>query len=173
MVSPREFPAGIRGLLTEAEADSCGVCIREKRAEAFELAEAWFAPGTLVRPDGARGFAVLPGGEMELYFADPDRATPRLSFRFHTVHDHLVGIDPADFTDSLLAAEVLARPEGTEGTEMLEVVAFAYGDGPAFLFDETSNRIQVQCRILGPGEVPDPRAWGGVMREAGLPEPGP
>lgn len=163
VVHPREFPAEITGRLSAADADSCGVCEREKRAEAFELAALWFAPGHRVRVDDQRGWRRLAGGEQELYFGPADESAPRLSFRFHTVDDHLVGIAEADFTDSRLAARVLARPPGAVGDETLEIVAFDYGDGESFLFDEAANRLQVQCRILEP-ETPE---FGGPLRGEG------
>ena len=65
--------------------------VREKRAEAFALAELWFAPGNRVRADDAGGWRVLSDGDRELYFGEPS-TTPRLSFRFHTADEHLVGI---------------------------------------------------------------------------------
>jgi hypothetical protein len=163
VIRPAEFPAEITGLLSASEADSCGVCVREKRAEAFALAEVWFAPGTLVRSDGSQGWRVLDGGEMELYFPTESGGPPRLTFRFHTDEGHLVGVEPGDFTDPDLAARVLSRPVDAVGTATLEVVAFAYGTGPSFRFDAARNRIQVQCRVVeddGPALVPRTGRYG-------------
>jgi hypothetical protein len=148
VLTSRDFPEEITGLLTAAEADSCGVCIREKRADAFELAEEWFAPETTVQVGTGDGWRVLPGGEMELHFGPASDTSPTLSFRFHTDDIHLVGIMPEHFTDPELVARILARPPGELGSETLEVVPFAYGDGASFIFDADKNRLQVQCRIL-------------------------
>lgn len=150
VVQARDFPEEITGLLTAAEADSCGVCIREKRAEAFTIARAWFAPGNRVSADGTPGWRVLSAADQELTFAAADDDAPRLTFRFHTAEEHLVGVDEGDFTDAGLAAAVLARPPGERGHDLLEVVAFDYGEGPGFRFDAARNRIQVQVRVLGP-----------------------
>ncbi len=156
ILAASDFPEEITGLLSAAEADSCGVCIREKRAEAFEIADEWFAPGTRVRIEGEEGWRVLSGGEMELYFGPASETAPGLSFRFHTADAHLVGIEPEDFTDPELAARILARPPEELGGEMLEVIPFVYGDGASFLFDSTQNRLQVQCRILDRNAVIEP-----------------
>jgi hypothetical protein len=160
------FPPEITGLLTTAEADSCGVCVREKRAEAFELAELWFAPGHFVEPGATPGWRLLPGGEAELYFGDTGETSPRLSFRFHTEDDHLVGISPEDYTDPQLAVRILERPAGTPGTETLEVIRFAYGDGESFLFDEATNRLQVQCRVIEGDAGSSTSRFGGTQRES-------
>ncbi|RKZ11688.1 hypothetical protein DRQ53_01825 [bacterium] len=133
-------------MLTSAEADSCGVCVREKRADAFALADEWFSPGTTIRVVGDDGWKVLPGGEMELYFGDA--SSPTLSFRFHTEDAHLVGIAAEGFTDPQLATRILARTSEETGRESLIVIPFDYGDGESFLFDEYSNRVQVQCQVI-------------------------
>jgi hypothetical protein len=124
------------------------VCIREKRADAFALADEWFTPGTRVQSTAQSGWRVLPGGEQELYFGSPEERLPTLSFRFHTDSDHLIGIRPDQYTDEDLARRILALPPGESRTETLEVIPFAYGDGASFLFDEEQNRLQVQCRVL-------------------------
>jgi len=167
VVQAQEFPVEITGLLTEAEADSCGVCIREKRADAFEIAGEWFAPGHLVEAGTTRGWWLLEGGDQELYFGEPGETSPRLTFRFHTADAHLVGIAPEDFTDRGLAARILARPAGEPGTETLEVVEFRYGNGESFHFDEERNRIQVQCRVLDAKASADSLGIGGPMRASG------
>lgn len=164
VVHATEFPDEITGLLSAAEADSCGVCVREKRADAFEIAGVWFAPGYLVDAGASTGWYLLASEDQELYFGEPGEATPRLSFRFHTQDDHLVGIAPEDFTDPDLAARILARPPGEPGTEVLEVVRFAYGDGESFHFDEAKNRVQVQCRILEDRPADDASPYGGTLR---------
>jgi hypothetical protein len=148
VLASEDFPEEVTQLLTAAEADSCGVCIREKRADAFALADEWFAPGTRVQSTAQTGWHVLPGGDHELYFGAPDERLPTLSFRFHTESEHLIGIQPDQYTDEDLARRILARPPGESGTETLEVIPFAYGDGASFLFDEEQNRLQIQCQVL-------------------------
>jgi hypothetical protein len=156
VLTPADFPEEVTNLLTAAEADSCGVCIREKRADAFALADEWFAPGTRVQSVTDQRWHLLEGGEQELYFGLADAGSPTLSFRFHTEDVHLIGIEPEYYTDPRLAKLILERSLEEPGAESLEVIPFAYGEGASFLFDEDQNRLQVQCRILPASPRPTP-----------------
>ncbi|HKK71450.1 MAG TPA: hypothetical protein VKA86_09555 [Candidatus Krumholzibacteria bacterium] len=146
VVRADEIPGEIAELLTASTTDSCGVCVREKRAEVLEIARRWFPPGTRVVPVDARPLRVVDGGEMELAF-DTGDVVP-LSFRVHTADEHLIGIAAEDFTEPALAERVLG---GSVQDVALEVVPFAYGDGPGFLFDTVTNRLQIQCRAVRRG----------------------
>ena len=145
VLTSREIPPDITALLSASAADSCGVCERENQADAFAVAEAWFAPGTVVRPVDGAPLRVLEAADHEVTFAPDDTTTARLSFRFHTADEHLIGIAPEDYTEADLAAAVLADP--TAQPIELVVVPFDYGEGAGFLFDTVRRRIQVQCRI--------------------------
>lgn len=146
VLTAREVPPDIATLLSTSASDSCGVCERENQADAFELTDAWLAPGTIVRPTADRPLRVLDVADHELVLAAPaDTTTPRLTFRFHTSDEHLIGIAPEDFTDAALADAVLADASRREVE--LVVVPFAYGEGAGFLFDASRRRIQVQCRL--------------------------
>ncbi len=146
VVRADEIPGEIAELLTASTEDSCGVCIREKRAEVLEIARRWFPPGTRVVPVDIRSLRVVDGGEMELAFGTGDLVP--LSFRVHTADEHLIGIAPEDFTEPALAEHVL---NGSVQDVALEVIPFAYGDGPGFLFDTVTNRLQIQCRVVRHG----------------------
>jgi hypothetical protein len=143
VVRADEIPGAIAELLTASTEDSCGVCVREKRAEVLEIARRWFPPGTRVEPAAGRPLRVVDGGEMELAFGTGDLVP--LSFRVHTADEHLIGIAAEDFTEPVLAERVL---DGSVQGVALEVIPFSYGDGPGFLFDTVTNRLQIQCRAV-------------------------
>lgn len=143
-LAAHEIPTEIGALLSASASDSCGVCEREKQADAFALADTWLPPGTVVRPAPGTPLRVIEATDHEVAVSAATKAPPRLTFRFHTRDEHLIGIDPTDFTDDAVAAAVL---DGSARDVELVVVPFAYGEGPGFLFDAEQRRIQVQCRV--------------------------
>jgi hypothetical protein len=134
--------------LAKSAADSCSICAKKLRTQAFGLLEDQYPPGTIVMSDSTRSFVRAPGGASELMLADGGRGDPRLTFRFHTAEDRLVGISEADLTEASVADRCRAAPEGARIQGALEVVPFEYGDGPTFLYHVLSNRIEIQCKVL-------------------------
>ena len=145
--TPLQANDEITALLVSSLSDSCGVCVRDKRREAFAIAEAAFAPGTIVRGAPGANLRVVDRAELELRMGDTP-SSPAVSFRVHTEDEHLIGIAPEHLTPRDRAFVIHDTPEGDVVDVTLEVVPFAYGDGTTFLFDELDNRLQVQCRVV-------------------------
>jgi hypothetical protein len=144
-------------LLARSADDSCASCARDHQRSAFEVLEERFPPGKIVRSDSLLSFQRAPQSDDELILvwgaADGStwstwRARHRLTLQFHTAEDHLVGIAEADMTDEGLALLCRSTPDSVALHGALEIVPFAYGDGPSFLFTPSAQRIQIQCRIL-------------------------
>ena len=142
------LPMDAVALLTKSMTDSCSICVRDLRARAFHLLEEQYPPGVVVRSDATSGFLRAPGGANEWMLSSEVPGEPRLTFRFHTAEDHLVGIAASDMTDPSLAERCRSIPEGTVFQGALQIVAFAYGDGPTFLYYPSDNRVELHCRIL-------------------------
>ncbi|MFN0149217.1 MAG: hypothetical protein ACKVU1_00730 [bacterium] len=135
-------------LLAKSMIDSCSACAREFRRHAFERLEERFPPGLVVRSDSTSRFLRADEAQNELRLTSPPEGAPRLSFRFHTAADRLVGIADSDMTDEGLADWCRSTPAGTAFGGELEIIPFAYGDGPTFLYHASSNTIELQCRVL-------------------------
>lgn len=135
-------------LLAKSMTDSCSACAREFRRHAFERLGERFPPGLVVRSDSLSRFLRADQGENELILTSQPEGAPRLSFRFHTAANRLVGIADTDMTDEGLADWCRSAPAGAAFDGELEIVAFAYGDGPTFLYHASSNTIELQCRVL-------------------------
>jgi hypothetical protein len=155
-VLPREERRGARDdtlahaldLLAKSAADSCAVCARESRAKAFRLLDERFPPGRIVKTDGECRFRIDPGGENELVLASCPDGDPRVIYRFHTAENHLAGISEPDWTEATIADRLRSASEATLFQGTLEVVRFAYGDGPTFLYRPSIRRLQVHVKIL-------------------------
>lgn len=160
------MPREARALLTKSAADSCSICAKEFRRKAYQVLENAYPAGTIVLTDSTTAFSRIPDSPNELVLAkfmpvdeeflgdDNPSGTPvhapvpQLSFRFHTPSDHLVGVSPLDMTEVGLAKVVHDAPGGATFEGVLQVVAFAYGDGSTFLDNASAHRIEVHCKIL-------------------------
>lgn len=166
------LPADALALLAQSLRDSCAICAEKNRTKAFSLLDRALLPQTLVASTQDLRFLLVPGGENELALSTHPGDRPTVTLRFHTRETHLVGIAERDWTDDGVAAVVLPAVSGSgtvadpgadaasdpdsawvatggpsfEG--MLEVVAYAYGDGASFLWLQAQGRLQIQCRIL-------------------------
>lgn len=143
-----EILAHALDLLEKSAADSCAVCARESRAKAFRLLAERFPPGRIVRTDGECRFLSDPNGENELVYASCPNEDPRVTFRFHTADNHLAGIAEPDWTEAPIADRVRSASEGTLFQGTLEIVRFAYGDGPTITDRPSIRRLQVHVKIL-------------------------
>jgi hypothetical protein len=137
----------------------CPDCARGLRAEAFGTLTSALPPGTRLETSPGCLLVRTPGcGPNELALtchaeeeAPPDGeapAPPLVVFRFHTAGEHLAGVDPDDYTQASLDDVYRGSPGGTLFAGSVELVAFRYGDGPAFLYDATQHRLQIHCRLL-------------------------
>ncbi|MFH1279206.1 MAG: hypothetical protein ABIK65_12600 [Candidatus Eisenbacteria bacterium] len=138
----------IAELLAESEADSCSICAREARERAFAIAEERFPPGALVKSEGDERFWLLPGEPNTLALGSSPPGDPVIVFRFHTAGERLIGVNPADLTPDDLAGSLLSEPPGTSLHGIIEAIPYVYGDGPTFLYQPTSGRLVVMCRIV-------------------------
>lgn len=145
---PDGLPAEAFELLTKSTTDSCSACARDHRRQAFQILDDRFWPGLVLRSDSLSRFTMAPGSGNELVLAPGAGAESRLTFRFHTAADRLVGIAESDMTEESLAARLRSAPEGTLFDGAIEVVGFAYGDGAAFLYHASRNSVEIQCRVL-------------------------
>jgi hypothetical protein len=152
LLRPGDQADGLPGeafeLLAESAADSCAICARDLRRRAFRILEERFRPGTVLRSDPRVRFAMSPRSTNELMLTSHLGGDPALTFRFPTEKDHLVGISESDWTEGSLAGLCRTAPDGAEFQGAIEIVPFAYGDGPTFSCAPSSNRIQVHCRLL-------------------------
>ena len=146
------YPEEALDLLTQSTRDSCSICAEKNRKKAFAVLDEFYPPETILASNEGRRLERMPDGLLELRFNDYDREQPRLTFRFHTGAEHLIGIEPADYTDAAIAAEVDAPPQGSASTVTfsgaIRIVPFAYGDGPSYLYSPSENHLQIQCQVL-------------------------
>lgn len=146
-VASAEFPDKALDLLTQSTRDSCAICAERNRKKAFETLDTFYAAGTLITSGPERQFLREAEGSLELGVSSYRRAQPRLTFRFHTESEHLVGVDPADYTDDEWAAHSDSTAgRGLDG--MIQVIEYPYGDGPTYLYSPSENHLQVQCKVL-------------------------
>jgi hypothetical protein len=143
---PSDLPLEGLRLLDRSERDSCAVCAENHRKEAFEEIGRFYYPGVIV--DGLRSPGLLrrAGLDAELALPAPDSGGTAITFRFHTAGNHLVGIAESDYTDETLARRFTALPVG-EARACVRVIAYAYGDGAAFLYSPSSRHLEIECRL--------------------------
>lgn len=145
------FPIEALQLLNQSSLDSCAVCARRNRSEAFEILDRTHRPGKLIATTSDAHFIRVPGGENELSLTSYALEGPILTFRFHTSEKHLIGIADTDQSDPSTALAFAAAGGGERLIGLLELVEYAYGDGPTYLYSPTQNHLQFQCKILDLG----------------------
>ena len=134
-------------LLAESAADSCAVCARERRGEAFAILDESLRPGDILHGAGHCPFVLTTGGDSELRLACFAPNKPRLTFRFHTTANHYVGIASGDYTADSLAARFLSLPPDTPILADIRIIPFPYGNGETFLYHVSANHLQIQCEV--------------------------
>ena len=145
--------------LVESGNSDCPICVRQLQKEAFEILSFTLEPGRVIhttRECLLIRSKSLASNELKLTcdFGDGPQLEkdagrfPRVMFRFHTLQDHLVGIDIKDYTPERFAALYRNAPTNTVFYGSLEIIYFSYGDGPSFLYSTAEDRIQIHCRIL-------------------------
>ncbi len=142
------LPARVSELLNKNLTDSCSVCVEERRRQAFEELDAQYRPGSLWTNPVERPLVRAAGTECELTLDSSGADEPTLAFRFHTAASHLIGVAEADFTDDDIATQFQSIPAGARVRATLEIIAYAYGDGAAFLYSPATHGLQMQCRLL-------------------------
>ena len=147
VISVLDLPAAALERLERSRADSCAICAEKRRKEAFEELDLIYRPGARIASAPEARFVRAPGGACELEIPST-AAGPRVTFRYHTAADHLVGVAKEDLTDAAIAARLQAMPEGARLAGTVEIIPFPYGDGAAFLFLPASAHLQIQCKVL-------------------------
>jgi hypothetical protein len=141
-------PVEAFALLAKSATDSCAVCARELKEDAFHILDDAFRPGRIVRSDGSRRFLRGTGGANEFILSSWQHSDPRFSFRFHTLGERLIGIAEEDLTKASIADRFRSISEEAVFDGAIEVIPFAYGDGAAYLYFPSSKHLQVHCRII-------------------------
>ena len=150
--TPLSLPEPALQLLAESAAESCSICARQLREQAYDFLDQDFPLERILATTESCLLLRSPLGEENELVLSCDHAEkdslPLLIFRFHTQASHLVGISPGDFTADEPAAEYLAAGPGTAFEGTLKIVAFRYGNRPSFNYSAGRGIIQVHCRIL-------------------------
>jgi hypothetical protein len=142
-----ELPEAALDLLAQSARDSCSICAERNRKEAFEQLDAFYAPGVLITSEPGRTFLPSAKSPLELALSSYARETPMLTLRFHTMKEHLVGVDTTDYSDEAWVAFLASNPGMVlDGT--IQLIAYPYGDGPTYLYSQAENHLQLQCRVL-------------------------
>ncbi|MEZ4647902.1 MAG: hypothetical protein R3E97_03800 [Candidatus Eisenbacteria bacterium] len=139
------------GYLAKSRRDSCAVCAERNRDDAFERLNLALLPGTRYSAEGTmRETMRLTKGAApyELEAASYSPEPIGFVFRFHTSSEHLVGVSPNDWTTDAIAETWSAAAVGTEFEGELELVEYAYGDGPTYLYSPSEGRVELQSRVL-------------------------
>lgn len=145
--------------LAGAAADPCSICAKQKVKKALSILDKKFVPGTVIRSDG--GCRLVKTGSSGLnelaVTCYPSEALvdslkegeqpPQLIFAFYTGQDKLIGISDKDCTGKGPADLFHASKQGTVFVGELKLIAYKYGDGPAYNYFQQANRLQVHCII--------------------------
>jgi len=126
-------------LLSESAVDSCSICAREAREEAFRILNETIRPGAVLRGGPDCPFLAAPDAGNEFLLSCFAHGELTLLFRAHTAANRLVGIESADLTPDSLAGRPAAAAR---------IIPFPYGDGDAFLYHPAENRLEVMVRPL-------------------------
>jgi hypothetical protein len=153
-----ELPEAPLVLLAQAAAETCAICAKQTRARAFDLLDERLLPGLeisgrqgclLVKAgrDNALSLECYPSGETTASLGE-EGEMPEVVFAFYTAGNRLVGIAQEDCTAEETAASYRAYPEGTVFEGRLRLVGYAYGDGLAFNYFQSENRLHIHCVVL-------------------------
>jgi hypothetical protein len=155
-----DLPDDALGLLAEASADPCSICVKQKLTRAFKIIDEMFIPGGVMETDVAcRLVKTVSGDDNELsltcYPSDAlitsikdDEQLPQLVFRFYTPQKRLVGISTTDYTDNSTEDLFHASNPGTIFTGRIKLIVYKYGDGPTYNYFYETNKLLIHCRVL-------------------------
>ncbi|HOJ13767.1 MAG TPA: hypothetical protein PLS81_11370 [Deltaproteobacteria bacterium] len=154
-----EIPKDALLLIEKSRTESCALCARQFRKEAFAILDAALAPGTQIVPAGPCVFEKGASPDVQEFTLSPapgedgkaeggaSEHAPEVVFVFHTRARRLVGIPERECTADEVAAAFrgLAPKSGFRGRARL--VRFAYGEGRTFTYLVKENRIVIHCRL--------------------------
>jgi hypothetical protein len=141
------FPDEALDLLMQSTRDSCSICAERNREKAFRSLSSFYPPGTLLTTGPDQALLAAGEGTRELALSSYSRGAPKLTLRFHTASEHLVGVDSTDYTGEEWAKYLKENSESTfDGT--VQLITYAYGDGEVYLYFPSENHLQLQCKVL-------------------------
>lgn len=156
-----DIPLAAMRLIAESLLDTCPVCAEQNRKKAYTMLEKDYVQGMeLFPPPDCAFIKTKDCGPTEFVPAcyasrmpydgpgGKKGALPLLVFRFHTAGEHLVGIDPRDFTTEAMASVFNRIRQDTPFDASIKVVAYRYGDGAAFNYSQSENRLTVHCSVI-------------------------
>jgi len=110
--------------------------------------DALYWPGSVWASSAEQPLVRAANAACELILGDAEEGALEFAFRFHNAESHLIGVAKDDFTDEAIAKQFQSIREGGRARATLAIIAYAYGDGAAFLYSSATHRLQVQCRLL-------------------------
>jgi len=154
-----DLPEQALALIADASVDPCPLCRKHTLNKAFAILNKWFMPGKSIQTDQTCRFVkTTPCGDNELSLScypsdaliasiDAGAVPPRLVFRFHAVHKHLVGIADTDYTNAANAARYTESGPDTAFEGSIRFIAYRYGDGPSYNYFEQTHRLVIHCTV--------------------------
>jgi hypothetical protein len=164
LAARQEFPPDLLPVealqkLEESAVSDCAICARQLQKEAFEMLSFALEPGRMIQTSPT---CLLRGDSFKasnlLIFVcragqvpEPQTASatyPQVVFRFHTDRNHLVGIDQDDYTLQRVTSLYRNAPPNSLFAGTLEIISFAYGNGPSFMYLASEHQLLIHCRIV-------------------------
>ncbi len=148
--------------LGESLVETCSICVRQLRKEAFTILNEEFPPGKIIgghdvffqKSIAHAQSIILSGSDIRKKGktdADVYYELPLVIFRFHTADNHIAGITPADFTDAKTTGQLKSLPYRKGFSATVIAIPFRYGDGKTFSYSPKENIVTVHCRVLVAG----------------------
>lgn len=148
-------------LIGRSKADGCAICANDEGKKAIGIIDRSFKPGTRIKTSGdvyimktaeCRNNEVVLSSrqaEQKKTLSDGTEVSlPLVTYRVHTVNDHLAGINAKDYTPDALARPFMKINAAKKWEGELELVPYPYGDGKCFIYFSKQNILQFQCRVV-------------------------
>jgi hypothetical protein len=150
-------------LIGRSKADGCAICANDEGKKAIGIIDSLYKPGTRIKTSDDSFFmktadcrnneVVLSSrraGEKKTLSDGTEITLPLVTYRIHTVNDHLAGINARDYTPDSLARpfKKINAAKNWKGSGELELVPYPYGDGKCFIYFSKQNILQFQCKVV-------------------------
>lgn len=154
------LPEDALKLLAETTTEPCSICIEQDIKKACKLLKESLKPGTEIRTDNACRFVKSgSGGDNEIALTcypteallnslTEGKTLPQIAFTFYTPQKRLVGISETDYTAQQITELFNASRPGTVFEGELKLIAYKYGDGPAYNYLQQTNRLLIHCVVV-------------------------
>ena len=155
-----DLPYDAFRLLAATTAEPCTICVKQDLEKAFAIMNASLAPGIEMRSDSACSFVKTAEGDenaLTLSCYPPetfvkslkaDEKAPQVVLVFYTPDRRLVGISETDFTGRETAETYRAAPAGTVFEGRIRLIPYKYGDGPAYNYFRSTNKLRIHCVLV-------------------------